>query len=533
MNNKIVSGLLTASIIVSVATPIFATSKEENIYTNLDNNGNIEDIYVVNTFLLDEDSKIIDYGDYTNLRNLSGSEEIEINDTMVTVNGKKGKNYYQGKLQTNNIPWTINVKYYLNGEEISCNDLAGKSGELEIGISVKQNKNVNETFFKNYLLQVNLSLDTEKCKNIQADGATLANVGSKKQLTYNILAGSEKEISIKSDVTNFELKDGISFNGVLMSMAIDNFDTSVINDKVSLLKTGVEKLNTGANKLKTGSEKYKSGISEFANKVKDLPVGSSQIQSGINQALEGVKTIENKIASVIEGENSSSSNSQIQASIKSSAEQEAKKEIQNVVTDELTKLAQSAWYQELDQNTQLQIANSIKETATGVATPIANNVALITANTVSNVYETTFKSSMSQLSSGLKELETGLKTLSTEYSKMDKGLNQISSSASTFSSSYNEIDSGILELSNGINTLHDKTKNLDGEVNEKIDEILAKYKNSDYKPVSFTSSKNQEVEAVQFVIKTEGISIKEEKEEVVEQKENLSFWQKVGNLFKK
>ncbi len=40
-------------------------------------------------------------------------------------------------------------------------------------------------FFDNYLIQGTVTLDTKKCSNIQADGATQANVGSDRQLLYS------------------------------------------------------------------------------------------------------------------------------------------------------------------------------------------------------------------------------------------------------------------------------------------------------------------------------------------------------------
>ncbi len=526
MNKKIISGILTSSIILGMSTPIFAFSKEENVYANLENNGDIKNVYIVNTFMLDEEGKITDYGNYKDLRNLSGSEKIESNNDKIVLNGKEGKNYYQGTMQNANLPWNIKVNYYLNGKEIKAQELAGKSGALEIKIRIKQNKNADKTFFENYLLQTSLSLDTEKCKNIQAEGATIANVGSNKQLNYNILAGSEKDISIKADVTNFELSDGISFNGLLMSMAIDNFDTSVINDKTALLKTGVSKLNTGVNTLKSGSNKYNSGVLEFANKTKSLPTQSKKVQNAIDELLSGVKTMENKISSV-----GTTQNTQVQNTIKSNATKEATNQVQTQVTNEIGKLQQSEWFQNLDENSKNQIMNSIKETATNVATGTANNVANNTASIVSSAYATNTKNAMSELNGGLKSLENGLTKLSQEYSKMDKGLNEISTNTKKIAKLYSEINKGITELANGINNLNNKTQNLDTQVNEEIEKILDKFENSNYKPVSFTSTKNEDIQSVQFVIKTEGISIKEEIKDEKKEEEKTNLWQKFINLF--
>ena len=75
-----------------------------------------------------------------------------------------------------------------------------------------QNDQVDSGFFENYLLQVTLTMDMERCSNLEAPGATAANVGTDKQLVYSILAGSEKDITVTADVLDFEM-DAISFQG--------------------------------------------------------------------------------------------------------------------------------------------------------------------------------------------------------------------------------------------------------------------------------------------------------------------------------
>ena len=63
---------------------------------------------------------------------------------------------------------------------------------------------------------------------------------------------SEKEISIKADVKDFEM-DPIEINGVLMSLDID-VDIDDMTDKVTELKDGVEKLDKGVNDFSAGKQ---------------------------------------------------------------------------------------------------------------------------------------------------------------------------------------------------------------------------------------------------------------------------------------
>lgn len=286
---------MTLSLVMTAGSMVPAmaatnTTKEENIYVNLDDNGSVDGVYVVNSYDLKKDQKITDYGDYTSLVNLSSDNKLNVENGKITVNGEKGKFYYQGDLDSAKIPWNVDILYELDGKEMDAKDLAGKSGKLKITLKITQNKGADKDFFDNYLMQVSLSLNTKQCKDIKADGATAANSGDDKQLMYNIMAGQEKEIKIETNVKDFEL-DPISFSAVPMSFDIDTdqMDTSKLTDKTKDLTDGVKSLNDGAKQLKTGSGNLQSGISSYGKGVDALYKGADTLFAGVNQLNPGIK----------------------------------------------------------------------------------------------------------------------------------------------------------------------------------------------------------------------------------------------------
>ena len=287
---------MTLSLVLAAGsmTPAMAatanTNKEENIYVNLDDNGSVDGVYVVNSYDLKKDQKITDYGNYSYMTNLSSESKLNEQNGKITVNGKKGKFYYQGDLDSAKIPWDVDILYELDGEEIDAKDLAGKSGKLKITMKIRENKSADKEFFENYLLQVSLALNTKQCKNIKADGATAANSGDNKQLMYNIMAGQEKDITITTDVDDFEM-DPISISGVPMSFDIntDDMDTSALTDKTKDLTDGVKSLNDGAKQLKSGSSELQSGISAYGEGVNALYKGADTLFAGVNKLNPGIK----------------------------------------------------------------------------------------------------------------------------------------------------------------------------------------------------------------------------------------------------
>lgn len=202
--------VLSAALVFSTAIPVFAeestggasSQKEEVIYINLDAGGKVKDVYAVNIF---GSGDITDYGSYSSVQMLNSTQSISQNGDRITFSSDQDKVYYQGNLDHVEIPWNISLSYYLDGVEYSADEIAGKSGSLEIRFQVTENTACSGTFFQDYALQASFTLDTEQCSNISAPDATIANVGSDKQLTYTVLPGEGIDTTITAEVTDFAM----------------------------------------------------------------------------------------------------------------------------------------------------------------------------------------------------------------------------------------------------------------------------------------------------------------------------------------
>ena len=175
--NKIIAVAMAGAICGSTAFSSISlaatksSEKEEVIYANLTSSGDIEKIYAVNIF---EDKDIVDYGVYETVKNMNTMDKINYSNGKITIQNSEDKLYYQGIMKQNTeMPWTIKVRYKLDGVEYAPSELAGKSGKLEISISIKENKNCKKNFFENYALQTVVQLDTNLCENIKSDENSL------------------------------------------------------------------------------------------------------------------------------------------------------------------------------------------------------------------------------------------------------------------------------------------------------------------------------------------------------------------------
>lgn len=297
-NRKKVTAVFLAGLMVVATLPASAfaasenTQKEEVVYTNLNPDGSVKEINVVNIFDLKEKGQIIDYGNYESTRNMTTTAPINYENDTVTIEADKGKLYYEGKMEENEIPWNIEIQYFMDGKEYTAEEIAGMSGVLEIKMGIRKNRQCNSSFFKGYALQATFVLDTSHATDIKAEGATIANVGSDKQITFTILPNNEKDINISANVNNFEM-DGISINGIRMDMDMD-IDDSTLKEKIDEMLQAVNDLDNGAGELNDGASDLYGATGKLNTAAGDLYTGVGTLYDGANQIQDGLAALSSK-----------------------------------------------------------------------------------------------------------------------------------------------------------------------------------------------------------------------------------------------
>ncbi len=304
---------ICAAVTMNTVLPVYgadaAITKDENVYVTLNQDGSVSGIYVVNEFSSENGGEISDYGVYSEVKNLTDQSEITVEDDRITATMAEDKFYYQGNMEEGELPWDIRIRYYLDEEEVDAGALGGASGDLKIVIETKQNPDGEETFFENYLLQATVVLNTEKCSDIQAEGATAGNVGVNRQLVYTILPGAETEIEITATVTDFSM-DGITFQAVPMSLGIDeeildNVDlseqTEELADAVAQLDDGVGELKEGTKAAADGGVQLAEGITKLAEGTGTLYSGGTALSQGTPTLYEGAQALQSGIGQYTEG----------------------------------------------------------------------------------------------------------------------------------------------------------------------------------------------------------------------------------------
>lgn len=311
--NRLAAGVMAVTIatgnIAMAAAPVSAATvnnqngKEEVVYIITDSEGKVDNVNVVNIF---GKGSVTDYGNYSQVKMLNTTDKINQQSDKITFSTDKDKAYYQGTLENAQIPWNITFEYILDGRKISADELAGKSGALQINIKISQNENCTTDFYDNYALQAAVTMDTDKCKNINADGATMANVGADKQISYTVLPGKGLDAVITADVTDFEM-DAAAINGVKMNLNID-IDDGELMDKVSELMDASRQLNDGATAVYSGTGELleaqgvlADGASTLNGGIKSLDEGVNSLDNGIGLIQTALDTLNSKSSSLTDG----------------------------------------------------------------------------------------------------------------------------------------------------------------------------------------------------------------------------------------
>ncbi|MDR1029220.1 MAG: MMPL family transporter, partial [Clostridiales Family XIII bacterium] len=272
--------------IPAIATePGTVSGRDEVIYANLTADGDVRDVYAVNTLHVSKAGEIVDRGNYTDEKNLTSDAPLRRDGDRIAVSADTGDFAYQGTMIAPRLPWDIRISYTLNGEELSPDELAGRSGRLSLRLTAEANADADPAFCENYLLQISVALDSAVCKNIVSDG-TVARAGKDKIVAGVVMPGRSGHLAIDADVTDFSMT-GIEMSAMPPAMRIDAPDTEAFTGDLSALTEATDALREGAEALKDGAAALKDGAAALESGSKDYAAGLNNLDESARSLVAG------------------------------------------------------------------------------------------------------------------------------------------------------------------------------------------------------------------------------------------------------
>lgn len=287
------------------------TIKEETVYVKTDATGGRPSVTVSDRLKnVNGAGRLADRSDLTGITNLKGNEKFEQNGSALTWQTQNKDIYYQGRTDKP-LPLSVRISYKLDGQSIAAEDIAGKSGRLEMTIFYN-NTSTTDGIRTPFAAATALNLPAKKFTDVQIDHGTVVADGTNNVvvglafpgLTDNLGLAGQTEIQIPETVTitaevkHFAMGPTITAasTDVLEKAGLDKVDSfadldravnQLENASAQLVagslsaKNGAAKLTAGAGTLQKGLATYTGGVATAANGSADLTAGAKSLAGGL------------------------------------------------------------------------------------------------------------------------------------------------------------------------------------------------------------------------------------------------------------
>ena len=521
MNKKVISKITSGVLLYTMlayTTPVLAFTKDETVYSKIDSNGNNYNTIVNDHIINDEQEQLInDISDLLNIKNVNGDEEFSQDGNNLAWHAEESDIYYQGESQKE-LPIECNVKYELDGNEITASELVGKNGKVKITIEYinkdAHTVNINgkdQTLYTPFVVVCGTIIDNNNNKNIEITNGKTVDDGSKTTVIGISLPGLQESLNISKDKidipntieitmdsTDFELNNIVTYvtPKVLEENDMELFKKlDKIYNQVDTLQSSSKQIEEGANSLKEGTATYSEKSQEFNNAVEQVSKGASsvnqnysKIDAGISSLNDSSATLESGAKSVSEGTLAVSENlqtissklSELQTGTQSLKQGEVQLEagLDQIITSVSTIQGtdNSAKITELNQliTTNQKTINSLKtanetlttqlkaiedeKTKQTITTQIETNksiIKLLETNIVA--YKETISTLKSADMSSIKELQTALSNLKQGLQSLQTGTDTLYNGTTALQTGTGALASKTKELAQGTQGLYEGT----------------------------------------------------------------------------
>lgn len=482
---KVVGSVLLSAVMAGSMMPVtvFAqnndenpTEKTETVYSVLNSDGSISDT-IVSSWLHDEDgiNNIKETLNLTDVKNIKSNEKPSKDGNTYTWNAKGNDVYYEGTA-TKQLPVSVKIRYELDGQEISANDIQGKSGHLKLTISFTNNyskvKNINGksiVIHPSYLAGGMLNMSTGKFSNVKCESGKIVNDGTNEMLAFanipglnetlksagldkvNNQLGISDDVTVEADVNDFDL--GSIMIGMTNEIDLDQELGEI--GSVSELTDGIDQLIEADDQLIDGSKQLYDGTTQLKEQAAPLTGSSDQVRqlsAGAIQLNDGVKALQTGLTAYTNGVDTLAAGSQQLYGIPQGVSQ-----IQNGVSGNLG-----------------QGKTNLLDGATALNEGLKQLEAQV--NTLNPNELDTMQGQIQTAMGTLGDMQKTITDDSATLGDLSNSLNTASNAITTITKYNDDLKSDVGTLKNDVSDLKDQISNKNNEIDEKNNEIKEQIK---------------------------------------------------------
>lgn len=293
--------MLAAALCLGLTVPALAAEDitptcDETYYATLDYYGTLMDSSVVKTYRTYGNSVLTDYGKYDSISNLTDRREPKVENGKVTFDfagDVPNKFYFEGKTSQpyETFPWKLDLSYRLNGVPTKAEDLAGKSGVVDIILNATPNDKATEYSKNNLILTAVSAFNGDDILSLEAPGAQVQLLGNLYCVLYAVLPGETQECVIRVGTEDFSYS-GMAFLAVPATLgqldqigalrdAEDQIESSyrTITDSMDVILATLEGMGGSLNDTADGLDQLNAGRAVISQ-------GKDQVYADLDTALD-------------------------------------------------------------------------------------------------------------------------------------------------------------------------------------------------------------------------------------------------------
>ena len=283
---------------------------------------------IVSEWLKNKDGQttLKDASDLKDIENVKGEETFTQNGDQITWEANGNDIYYQGTTDKK-LPITEKVTYFLDGKEMTPQEMAGKSGKVKIRFDYTNNEKTTQIVEgEEHEVYVPFTVLTgmilpEDYNNVEITNGKVISDGNRKVAVGMAMPGLKESLDIQEDDLDGEVKipDYIEVTADVEKFSLEMTMTVAINDllegrdlgdafDISNLEDDMETLTDASKQLVSGSKELSKGLGTLKKSMKEFTTGADTLKSGINsytsgasQLNDGIQTLSGSSGALISG----------------------------------------------------------------------------------------------------------------------------------------------------------------------------------------------------------------------------------------
>ncbi len=293
----------------SSAESVDKAEKNETVYVLAGKDGSVKKI-IVSDWIRNTlgEGKLNDSSDLSGIENVKGDESYTMGGDNTKVWDTDGKDiYYQGTIEKE-LPVTIGIRYMLDGETVSAEEIAGKSGKVSIRFDYtnRQYRTVTidgkeEKIYVPFAMLTGMLLDNDVFSDIEVTNGKCINDGDRTAVIGVALPGLAENLGVTDEqlaipsyvevtatVKDFRLATTVS---VATNELFNKIDTSVFDNATETVEEKLTQLSGAMTQLMNGSSQLYDGVCTLLEQSGALIDGIGQLADGLKELNENSATL--------------------------------------------------------------------------------------------------------------------------------------------------------------------------------------------------------------------------------------------------